>query len=220
MGEWGEYSILDEFWLEFRRERDEEASRIPIDILSSPIYLFIQLVPRPSDDENKWDDWLGGRGYYWSYDSAGKEEMSEGERRRLGLPMFEATIDVWHYWWDLDVYDAIEMVNRHKGFDPVSLDLARFLDYLPLEVVSRNTRFEVVEEEYFQDEEVEDAVSITSNGGSGSVGVATSMDAQLGPMMDVDQRSPSAFRNSWIRRLKVKFAQRFGRQRPKQRLTS
>ena len=70
--------------------------------------------------------------------------------------------------------------------------------------------------EPLQDDEVKDAVSILSNSGSGSVVVVAPMDTQLGPTVDAHPRPHQAPTNparSWIRRLKAKFAQHFGRQK-------
>jgi hypothetical protein len=73
--------------------------------------------------------------------------MSEGERRRLGLPLFKTFIKVWHRWWDRDAHDAIKMVDCHQGFDPTSLDLARSLGRAILKMVGGNTCFEEVEDD-------------------------------------------------------------------------
>lgn len=138
-------ATLDNVWLYFELEENEEASHTDIPTLAMPIYLFIPPIPRPSDNEEKWDAWLEGRKYYWSFDLSGKDKIPEDEWLRLGLPLFKSSVIVLHRWWDSDVYDTIQVVNRHQGCNPVSMELAVSLKHSILEVAGRNTRFEEVQ---------------------------------------------------------------------------
>ncbi|EEB89218.1 hypothetical protein MPER_12709, partial [Moniliophthora perniciosa FA553] len=71
-----DYCILAGFRLYFRCE-DELSLRISSDVSnSSPVYLFIRPIPRPSD-QAIWNAWLQGQKYFWSFDDAGRGEISQ-----------------------------------------------------------------------------------------------------------------------------------------------
>ncbi|KAK7017525.1 hypothetical protein VNI00_018604 [Paramarasmius palmivorus] len=134
--EWDKYSILYNFRIIFERQ-DEDASSHPLPYFRTdiPIYLFVRPIPRPCDDESEWDAWLGGSKYYWSFDRSGAKEMEESDRLHLQLPLFKATIVVWHASWSRNTYDEIAMIHRSQGFDPASMEPARLLGYSTLEVI-------------------------------------------------------------------------------------
>ncbi|KAK7018679.1 hypothetical protein VNI00_018334 [Paramarasmius palmivorus] len=139
--EWGGSSILSVVHLVFERAEAQEASP-PTGISNDvPIYLFIRPLPRPCDDEKRWDAWLKGSKYFWSFDCSGSDEIPDHERLKLGLPFLEADLGVWHHSWDRDAYDVLEMIHRSRRFDPTSAELARSLRRLILEVVGDDARF-------------------------------------------------------------------------------
>ncbi|KAI3604073.1 hypothetical protein WG66_000846 [Moniliophthora roreri] len=80
--EWDEYGMLAELTLIFKCKRQHPMLQENTSITSGssgagPVYLFIQPVPQPSDDNEVWRFWAEGTKYFWSSDPSGKEEMDE-----------------------------------------------------------------------------------------------------------------------------------------------
>ncbi|ESK85908.1 hypothetical protein Moror_2294 [Moniliophthora roreri MCA 2997] len=107
-----------------------------------PVYLFVQPIPQPLDNNEIWRSWAKSAKYFWSFDPFGKEEMSEATQLLLGLPSFTSEIDACHQYWDQSVYSAIRMLHHHHNFDPPMTDLAGLVGLPVLEVVGDEDRFE------------------------------------------------------------------------------
>ncbi|KAJ6586077.1 hypothetical protein B0H19DRAFT_915425, partial [Mycena capillaripes] len=66
---------------------------------------------------------------YWSLDPSGGVRLTTEEARRLGFPPIQYTTKVYLYSWDTSVYSGLRQFHQTKGFDPDSLDVARYLGY-------------------------------------------------------------------------------------------
>ncbi|KAK7019770.1 hypothetical protein VNI00_017936 [Paramarasmius palmivorus] len=171
--DWEQYAALSHVQLVFRRNKDATPTHSDWHVNTTlPIYLFIRPVPRPSDDGDKWNVWLKGTKYYWAFDASGKRSIRSHERLKLGLPLFDTAIQVWHQWWDCDAHSAIQMVNHHKGFNPTSLDLARSFGCQIFEIIDGSMRSEEVKE----DDQTKDATVILSNSGTHPTGTSVHVD--------------------------------------------
>ncbi|KAI3621215.1 hypothetical protein WG66_014499 [Moniliophthora roreri] len=129
--EWGDYSITDRFYVQFRPievNTYQTASNKP-----TP-YLFVRPIPHLSDDKTTWRSWAEST-YFWSFDRSGQEEMSESTRVSLGLPSFETEISVRYRYWDCEMYKLMERFQHFKGFDPTTTDYARSCGYPLMQVV-------------------------------------------------------------------------------------
>uniref|UniRef100_A0A0W0FEA3 Uncharacterized protein n=1 Tax=Moniliophthora roreri TaxID=221103 RepID=A0A0W0FEA3_MONRR len=102
-----DYSILDNFWLYLQCE-DEQLAQTSSDTSTNwPVYLFLKPVPHPSDPKTVWDSWLQEAKYFWSFDTAGHEEIPKDIQISLGLPSFTWSIEIRHVSWDHVAYDAL-----------------------------------------------------------------------------------------------------------------
>ncbi|ESK87471.1 hypothetical protein Moror_11597 [Moniliophthora roreri MCA 2997] len=136
--EWGDYSITDRFYVQFRPievNTYQTASNKP-----TP-YLFVRPIPHLSDDKTTWRSWAEST-YFWSFDRSGQEEMSESTRVSLGLPSFETEISVRYRYWDCEMYKLMERFQHFKGFDPTTTDYARSCGYPLMQVVPDEDRFQ------------------------------------------------------------------------------
>ncbi|ESK87474.1 hypothetical protein Moror_11595 [Moniliophthora roreri MCA 2997] len=136
--EWKKYSIVDGFRLNLSTYRKRN---VGIASNESDPYLFVQPIPRPSDDETTWRSWTEST-YFWSLDPSGEEEMLESTRVSLGLPSFRPEINLWYKHWNFETYKVIEKYQRFKGFDPKTTDYARSLGYPLIQVVRDEDRFQ------------------------------------------------------------------------------
>ncbi|KAK7022829.1 hypothetical protein VNI00_016910, partial [Paramarasmius palmivorus] len=139
--DWGDYGILGDFLLHLERTSPYKEPNIPLNV-----YLFIQPVPRPSDDEAIWRSWLEGKKYFWSFDPFGREMVPELVRAHLGLPSFASRIVAWHFIWSSAHYNVIRKLHTSEGFDPTTADFALSLCFPILDVVGDESRFEDLEE--------------------------------------------------------------------------
>uniref|UniRef100_A0A0W0GEP9 Uncharacterized protein n=1 Tax=Moniliophthora roreri TaxID=221103 RepID=A0A0W0GEP9_MONRR len=149
--EWDEYSTLSSIKFIFKCKRQHPMPQENTSITSGssgagPVYLFIQPIPQPSDNDEVWRFWAEGTKYFWSSDSFGKEEMSEDMQLSLGLPSFTSEIYAIYYYWDQSAYEAIKMVHHHHHFDPSTVDLASMAGHSILELVGDDDRFETWED--------------------------------------------------------------------------
>ncbi|ESK83274.1 hypothetical protein Moror_15060 [Moniliophthora roreri MCA 2997] len=80
--------------------------------------------------------------YFWSFDSSGKEKMSQAMQVSLGLPSFTFTIDVDYLDWDQSAYEAIKMLHDYHHFDSTTTALADSVGLPILEVVGDDDWFE------------------------------------------------------------------------------
>ncbi|ESK84651.1 hypothetical protein Moror_13287 [Moniliophthora roreri MCA 2997] len=149
--EWDEYGMLAELTLIFKCKRQHPMLQENTSITSGssgagPVYLFIQPVPQPSDDNEVWRFWAEGTKYFWSSDPSGKEEMSEAMQLSLGLPSFTSEIGTLYDSWDQSAYEAIKMVHHHHHFDSSTTDLASMAGLPILEVVGDDDQFETWED--------------------------------------------------------------------------
>ncbi|KAI3604075.1 hypothetical protein WG66_000849 [Moniliophthora roreri] len=164
--EWDEYSTLSSIKFIFKCKRQHPMPQENTSITSGssgagPVYLFIQPIPQPSDNDEVWRFWAEGTKYFWSSDSFGKEEMSEDMQLSLGLPSFTSEIYAIYYYWDQSAYEAIKMVHHHHHFDPSTVDLASMAGHSILELVGDDDRFETWE----------DSIEMTSTSDSQESGV-------------------------------------------------
>ncbi|EEB89532.1 hypothetical protein MPER_12355 [Moniliophthora perniciosa FA553] len=146
--EWEGYSISTHLALELHSTEENACKQESTDTTSKTptVYLFVQPIPRPSDDEMIWRSWAESAKYFWSVDHLGKEEMPESTRISLGIPSYRAKIEVWHQSWDVNAYKAIEKLHSSKGFDPKTTDFARSLGHPLMQVVGDEDRFEHLED--------------------------------------------------------------------------
>ncbi|KAF9262416.1 hypothetical protein L218DRAFT_826365, partial [Marasmius fiardii PR-910] len=81
-----------------------------------PIYLF--LLPSPSPTR---------RFYFWSHDPLGQIPLLRDMCKYLCLP-FKLSIEINFYResWPLEVYKTIREYQIARGFDPITMDFARF----------------------------------------------------------------------------------------------
>ncbi|ESK84593.1 hypothetical protein Moror_13350 [Moniliophthora roreri MCA 2997] len=144
-----EYSLLRGFSIEFER-RNEQLPPRSSEFLADKVYLFIRAVPYSSASKSIWNTWLQKPKYFWSFDPAGNEEISEAVRCSLGLPSFTARFIVKHLCWSHITYTTIRQLHILKGFDPETRDLARSLDLPLLEIVGDEPRFEEIKAQSVQ----------------------------------------------------------------------
>ncbi|ESK84647.1 hypothetical protein Moror_13290 [Moniliophthora roreri MCA 2997] len=148
--EWDEYSTLSRLDLTFKSKRQHSMPQKNTSITAGssgagPVYLFIQPVPQPSNNNEVWRSWAEGTKYFWSSDPFGKEEMTEDMQLSLGLPSFTSEMKYYYASWDQSAYEAIKMVYHHHHFDSSTTDLADLLGYPILEVVGDGDQFETWE---------------------------------------------------------------------------
>uniref|UniRef100_A0A0W0G9T6 Uncharacterized protein n=1 Tax=Moniliophthora roreri TaxID=221103 RepID=A0A0W0G9T6_MONRR len=176
--EWGEYTILNMFWLNWECQKKhpmQNNSDIPA---NKPLYLFIQPIPRPSDSETIWNSWVMGSKYFWSFDSSGHQRMAEHLQVFLELPSFTCWIEVEHLWWNHSAYNVIQQLHVFKGLNPKTLSLTQSLNCSILEVVGDEKRFE----------ELQDAESLSeATAGSSSLVIEAYIPTQSG----IDSEDPS-----------------------------
>uniref|UniRef100_A0A0W0F032 Uncharacterized protein n=2 Tax=Moniliophthora roreri TaxID=221103 RepID=A0A0W0F032_MONRR len=145
--EWNKYSILGRLDLIFKCKRQHPMPHENTSIASGssgagPVYLFIQPIPQPSDNNKVWRSWAESTRYFWSSDSFGRKEMSEDMQLSLGLPSFTSKIQAAYPYWDQSAYEAIEMVHHYHHFDLSTTDLASMVGHPILEVVGDDDQFE------------------------------------------------------------------------------
>ncbi|KAI3614923.1 hypothetical protein WG66_016755 [Moniliophthora roreri] len=147
-------ALLRGFSIYFRC-RNEQLSTRSRKFSANKVYLIIRAVPRSSASKTIWNAWLREPKYFWSFDRAGKKEISEADRCSLGLPSFTTRFRIVHLRWSHIAYTSIHQLHILKGFDPATRDLARSLDLdldLPLlETVGDETRFEEIKAHSTQD---------------------------------------------------------------------
>ncbi|ESK83271.1 hypothetical protein Moror_15057 [Moniliophthora roreri MCA 2997] len=145
-GQWEKYYIHDGLDFHFKCKRQHPMPQENTDFTSSSasVYLFIQPIPQPSDNEEIWRSWSEGTKYLWSSDPSGKEEMPEAMQVSLGLPSFTSTIKVWDSCWDQSAYEAIKMLHDYYHFDSTTTALADSVGLSILEVVGNDDQFEVL----------------------------------------------------------------------------
>ncbi|KAJ7713608.1 hypothetical protein B0H16DRAFT_1248397, partial [Mycena metata] len=92
-------------------------------------FLFICPISNLYQSENKvsWPPVVS----YWSFDPAGSMRMTTEEAQSLGLPEPTMRARAIDWYWDSDVYSALQDFFQSKGFDPQTRDVARHLG-LPL----------------------------------------------------------------------------------------
>ncbi|KAJ7802934.1 hypothetical protein B0H13DRAFT_1522013, partial [Mycena leptocephala] len=67
--------------------------------------------------------------FYWSFDPDGIVRMSQAALEGLALPCVNFRAEACGCWWNQEVYDSIANLQRTKGFDPISPDVAIKLGY-------------------------------------------------------------------------------------------
>ncbi|KAI3620793.1 hypothetical protein WG66_008776 [Moniliophthora roreri] len=141
---WNEYYMYRGLELNFKCKRHHSRPQENTDLTSSGalVYLFIQPIPQPSDNEEILRSWAESTKYFWSFDSSGKEKMSKAMQVSLGLPSFTFTIDVDYLDWDQSAYEAIKMLHDYHHFDSTTTALADSVGLPILEVVGDDDWFE------------------------------------------------------------------------------
>ncbi|KAF9255287.1 hypothetical protein L218DRAFT_1008747 [Marasmius fiardii PR-910] len=110
-----------------------------------PCYLFVRPFLRFADGFPDMSCWNSGTDlYYWSTDPNGHSAMTDEERVALGLPRYVPKVETYMRTWSLKDYDFIRELQGAKGFDPTTTDFARSLGYPILEILRKESRFEVV----------------------------------------------------------------------------
>ncbi|KAI3621412.1 hypothetical protein WG66_000034 [Moniliophthora roreri] len=140
------HNIHDGLYLIFKCKRKHSMPQENTNFTSSgaSVYLFIQPVPQPSDNEEVWRSWAEGTKYFWSFDSSGKKEIPEAMQESLGLPSFTTTGTIKRWSWEQSVYKAIKMLHDYHHFDSTTTDLAYFVGLPILKVVGDDNQFEVL----------------------------------------------------------------------------
>ncbi|KAJ7616535.1 hypothetical protein FB45DRAFT_934431 [Roridomyces roridus] len=64
---------------------------------------------------------------YWSVDETGEERLSEEDACHLGFPAISCTTEMHGVSWRSSAYVAMASLQRSKGFDPYTQDVARHL---------------------------------------------------------------------------------------------
>ncbi|KAK7014425.1 hypothetical protein R3P38DRAFT_3574775, partial [Favolaschia claudopus] len=85
-------------------------------------YLFMRPAPELSRRPGSFK--FPDRPWYWSIDSSGAEELSEGEATKLGFPPIQLRTEIWVRSWDEPAYTGLRQYHRSKGFDPETQDVA------------------------------------------------------------------------------------------------
>uniref|UniRef100_A0A0W0EYV2 Uncharacterized protein n=1 Tax=Moniliophthora roreri TaxID=221103 RepID=A0A0W0EYV2_MONRR len=122
--EWKEHFIAHGFWL-YLQCSHEHSSRRSSNTSTKPVYLFTQPIPHPSDGEGVWNTWVKGKKYFWSFHPSGDEEISEDMQLSLGLPSFTSRLEIRHFWWDHNTYNAVQKLHVFNGFNPQTTAFAQ-----------------------------------------------------------------------------------------------
>ncbi|KAJ7616605.1 hypothetical protein FB45DRAFT_230788 [Roridomyces roridus] len=98
---------------------------------------------------------------YWSLDETGEERLSEEDACHLGFPAISCTTEIWGLSWLSSVYVVMASLQRSKGFDPYTQDVARHL---------KQPLFQLVPSDLQQfahiDDEISDKIELKGDEGS------------------------------------------------------
>ncbi|ESK84924.1 hypothetical protein Moror_9259 [Moniliophthora roreri MCA 2997] len=75
--------------------------------------------------EGVWNTWVKGKKYFWSFHPSGDEEISEDMQLSLGLPSFTSRLEIRHFWWDHNTYNAVQKLHVFNGFNPQTTAFAQ-----------------------------------------------------------------------------------------------